>query len=47
MHVRMSVSLAAVPIKRMAMLVMLVMRVGMRMRHRFVNVLVHVVFRDV
>ena len=46
-HVRMSVRLTAVPVKRMLMLVMLVMRMGMRMRHRLVDVLVHVIFGHV
>ena len=47
MHVRMSVRLAAVPVKKMVMPVMLVMRMGMRMRQGLVNVLVHVIFGDV
>ncbi len=47
MHVRMSVGLAAVPVKRMLMLMMLVMRMGMRVGYRLVNVLVHVIFGDV
>ena len=47
MRVRMSVRLAAIPVKRMVMPVMLVMRVGVRMRHRLVNVVVHVIFGNV
>ena len=47
MPVRMSVRLLAIPAERMVMTVMLVMRMGMRMRHRFVNVLVRVIFGDV
>jgi len=47
MRVRMSVRLAAIPVKRMLMLVVLVMRMSMRMRHRLVSVLVHVIFSDV
>ena len=47
MLVRMSVRLAAVPVKRMLMQMMLVMRMGVRVRHRLVNVVVHVIFGDV
>ncbi len=47
MRVRMSVRLAPVPVKKMLMLVMRVVRVSMRMRHRLMNVLVNVLFGDV
>ena len=47
MRVRMSVRLAPIPVKRMLVPVMLVMRMGMRMRQGLMNVLVHVIFGDV